>query len=80
MLAEMSQGIGDSPVPSCRVACAVPAKGAKSRKGEQGTGKGEDVASSTASSIIFIACFVVPAVFSESSSNLSPVMRQDLHP
>lgn len=57
VLAAMSQGIGDSPVPSCRVACAVPAKGAKSRKGEQGTGKGEDVASSTASSIIFIACF-----------------------
>lgn len=54
--ARVSPSTGDSPVPSCRVACAAPAKGAA-----DGSREGSRPCHSTASPITFMAGFVVPA-------------------
>lgn len=59
MLGEPSQGIRDSPVPSCRVACAASVKGGNRVVRREGRRRGHV----TASSISFIASFVVPHVF-----------------
>lgn len=59
MLGQPSQGIGDSPVPSCRVPCAAAAKGGNCVVTREGRRRGHV----TASSITFIASFVVPHVF-----------------
>lgn len=64
MLGEPSQGIRDSPAPSCRVACAASAKGGNRVVGRERRRRGHV----TASSITFIASFVVPQCFPESAT------------